>query len=108
MQHTAFCEGNGRPCEDDTTANNFFNQPPGFAVTEARDEFDEDTPWCVIHARAVEIAKRDNGEDEPATKKKRNYGRVTQADVDEYAKRAADGAEPATKHTGESGTDTPM
>ncbi|MED5814489.1 hypothetical protein VST63_19200 [Mycolicibacterium sp. 050232] len=59
--HTQFCEDNGYPCQDQRV-DIVFNQPSSTAVGEASMEFDEGTPWCIIHERAVEIDRHDNGE----------------------------------------------
>ena len=49
--------GHIEDCPGDCETEDRFAQPPGWAVDEAKGQFDDDTPWCVVAARAWELEK---------------------------------------------------
>lgn len=57
--HSYVCTGDA----DCSPLDGFWPQPSGIYVDAARDQLDEDVPWCQVHTVAWELAEPDEAID---------------------------------------------
>jgi len=58
MNHTDDCTGDAE-C---TPIRGDWNQPPEWAVSDAKDRLVDDAAWCRIHQLASQLVEEDEGE----------------------------------------------